>query len=351
MQIALIDDDVAILDFLAVLLQSQEPDSLVRFVDPGEALVWCTANDPDLVIVDYQMPGMDGVTFIERFRALPERADTPVLMLTADAERSVRYRALLAGANDFLNKPVDQIELPARVRNMLALRRSQQRLRSRAVWLAEEVQKATAEILRRERETIYKLSRAAEYRDLDTGAHIKRMAHYSRLIARNLGMRAEECELLLHAAPMHDIGKVGIPDHILLKPGPLDREETRIMRNHTVIGHQILDGSDSYLLQMAAVVALTHHERFDGSGYPRALAAEAIPIFGRIVTVADVFDALSSRRPYKESWRIDDARSHLQKHAGGQFDPACVQALLSSWDEVMAISARLPDATELKVAE
>lgn len=345
MHIALIDDDPFILEFLSRLLNEQNAGDLSSFSDPVEALDWCISSNPDLVIVDYQMPLMNGITFIERFRALPGQDDTPILMLTGDMDRDVRYRALIAGANDFLTKPIDHIELSARVKNMLALRRSEQRLRDRAAWLTEEVQKATATIVQREQETIYKLARAAEFRDQDTGAHIKRMAHYSRLIALNLGLPAEECELLLHAAPMHDIGKVGIPDNILLKPGALDPEETRTMRSHAAIGHQILDGSDSPLLQMAAVIALTHHERFDGSGYPQGLCGTAIPLFGRIVTVADVFDALSSRRPYKGPWTADDARNYMQQHAGGHFDPACVEALLSSWDEVMLIAARFPDAT------
>lgn len=344
MHIALIDDDPDILQFLAALLRGQDGHQLSQFTDPSLAFDWCAANDADLVIVDYLMPGMDGVAFIERFRTLPDRADTPVLMLTGDSHRDVRYRALQAGANDFLTKPVDALELLARVKNMLALRRSERRLRDRAAWLAEEVRKATAEIVRREQETIYRLSRAAECRDSDTGAHIQRMAHYSKLIARGLGLTESDQDLILHAAPMHDIGKVGIPDSILLKPGNLTPDEVQIMRSHTLIGHRILSDSDAPLLQMGALIALTHHERFDGSGYPQSLVGESIPIYGRIATVADVFDALASRRPYKGAWSFGDARAYLEKHAGAHFDPTCVHALLSFWDEVTEIAARYPEA-------
>jgi putative two-component system response regulator len=234
---------------------------------------------------------------------------------------------------------------------MLALRRSECQLRDRAAWLAEEVRKATAQIVRLEHETIYRLSRAAECRDADTGAHIQRMAHYSMLTARGLGLGEIDQDLVLHAAPMHDIGKVGIPDHILLKPGELTPEETQIMRSHTLMGHRILADSDAPLLQAGALIALTHHERYDGSGYPQGLAGESIPIFGRITTVADVFDALASRRPYKGAWSFDEARAYLERHAGAHFDPACVHALLSSWSEVIDIAERYPDREEQVYSE
>lgn len=343
MLIALIDDDPDILKFLTTLMAGQDGNRFSTFTDPQEAFEWCRQTDVDLIIIDYLMPGMNGVTFIERLRPIPERADTPVLMLTAASDQDIRYRALLAGANDFLNKPIDPIEFLARVKNMLALRLGQRRLRDRAAWLAEEVRKATAEIVRREQETIYRLSRAAEVRDSDTGAHLKRMTHYSRLIARGLGLGESEQELIMHAAPMHDVGKVGIPDSILLKPGNLTEDEVQVMRSHTLIGHRILSDSDSPLLQAGALIALTHHERYDGSGYPQGLQGEDIPIYGRIVSTADVFDALASRRPYKDAWQLNEARAYMEKHAGIFFDPACVQALCSMWDEVCEVAGQYPE--------
>ncbi len=341
MQIVLIDDVEANLLLLRHFIeQLGEPHEVASFVDPQAALLHCERAAPDLVIVDYMMPVLDGIEFTRRLRALPGRADLPVLMVTANDEVDVRYRALESGASDFLTKPLDKVEFKARMRNMLALRASQKRLEDRASWLAEEVLKATDEILRRERETIVRLSRAAEFRDPETGGHIQRMAHYAWLIAVRLGLPVEQQQLILEAAPMHDVGKVGIPDHILLKPGRLEPDEFEIMKQHASKGHQILDGSSSPLLQMAATIALSHHEKYDGSGYPQGLTGEAIPLVGRIVAVADVFDALTSARPYKLAWGIEQAVSFMRAQRGRHFDPQCVDVFLERFDEVLAIRER-----------
>jgi len=264
-------------------------------------------------------------------------------MITANDQLEVRYHALEDGANDFLSKPIDKIEFKARVRNMLALRANQKRLEDQASWLAEEVVKATEEIVGRERETILRLSRAAEYRDPETGAHILRMAHYAWLIAVRLGLPVPQQQLLLEAAPMHDVGKVGVPDHILLKPAKLDTHEFEIMKQHAQMGYRILAGSQSPLLQMAAEVALHHHEKFDGTGYPLGLVGDTIPLTARIVAVADVFDALTSARPYKPAWDIDRAVEFMRAERGRHFDPRCVDAFLHDFDEVLAIRERYRD--------
>ena len=245
------------------------------------------------------MPQMDGLELLQHLRAMPGKALIPVIMITAHVQTEVRHKALQMSANDFLTKPVNKIELRARVSNMLALRKAQLQLACRADWLADEVRNATREIAAREREVIHRLSRASEYRDPETGAHLVRMAQYARLLAANLGLPEWEQHLILDAAPMHDIGKVGIPDGILLKPGRLTADEMTTMRTPPQIGADILKGSASALLQAAATIALTHHEKYDGSGYPHGLAAAQIPLYGRIVAVADVFDALTSARPYK----------------------------------------------------
>ena len=203
--------------------------------------------------------------------------------------------------------------------------------------------KATEEIRRREQETILRLSRAAEFRDPETGDHLQRMAHYSWMIAVRLGLPPEQQQLILEAAPMHDVGKVGIPDHILLKPGKLDEAEFSIMKQHPVIGHQILSDSSSPLLQIAAVIAISHHEKYDGTGYPHGRKGEDIPLFGRIVAVADVFDALTSERPYKRAWSLEDAVVFLEEGCGSHFDPKCVQAFLTGWDQVVDIRRRFQD--------
>ncbi len=341
MQIVIIDDVEANLLLLRhFITQLGEAHEVRAYTDPVQALADCQAQAPDLVIVDYMMPQLDGVAFIQRFRATPGRTDIPLLMVTANDELEVRYRALEAGANDFLTKPLDKIEFKARMRNMLALRANQKRLEDRASWLAEEVLKATDEVVRRERETILRLSRAAEFRDPETGDHIQRMAHYSWMIAVRMGLQPEQQRLILEAAPMHDVGKVGIPDHILLKPGKLDEAEFDVMKQHPVIGHQILSDSSSPLLQMAATIALSHHEKYDGSGYPLGLKADAIPVVGRIVAVADVFDALTSARPYKPAWEMERALQFLRDQRGLHFDPACVDAFLGQLDEVLAVRRR-----------
>jgi putative two-component system response regulator len=297
-----------------------------------------------LIIVDYMMPTPDGLEFISQLRTSANRREVPILMVTADHEREVRYRALQSGATDFLTKPVDRIEFLSRVGNMLAIRRSHLLLSDRATELADEVRKATAEIVAREKEVIYRLSRAAEYRDPETGAHIIRMTQYSAQIARTLGWSGEAVDLLLQAAPMHDIGKLGTPDHILLKPAHLTSDEFEIMKLHTVIGHQILKESVSPMLQMAAEIALDHHEKANGSGYPNGLVGEAIPLAARIVAVADVFDALTSTRPYKRAWEVGRAVALLGEGRGRHFDPQCVDAFLSDFDAILAIREQFQDS-------
>ncbi len=226
---------------------------------------------------------------------------------------------------------------------LIELGDARKKLADRAEWLAQEVSKATNEITQRERETVFRLSKAAEYRDRETGAHILRMAHYSQLIARGLGLSVADQELLLEAAPMHDIGKVGITDNILLMPGRLNGDEFEVMKQHALYGYEILKESSSQILQAGAAIARGHHEKFDGSGYPYGLMGEDIPIFSRIVAVADVFDALTSERPYKKAWTLEAAADFLSANAGTHFDPACVITFLDHWDEVLAIRERFKD--------
>ncbi len=342
--ILIVDDNQSNLVLMKGLIRKlDEPTETVTFEDPLMGFGWCAENTPDLLIVDYMMPDMDGIEFITSFRAIPALAEIPVLMVTADHDRETRYRALESGASDFLNKPIDGAEFRARVRNMLALRRSQKALADRAAWLEEEVAKRTDWIYEREREMIMRLSRAAEFRDPETGAHIQRMSNYSRLIAEAMNLSRDEQKLVLKTAPMHDVGKIAIPDRILLKPGRLDADELVIMRGHAEAGYQILADSPSEMLQVAAVIARSHHEKFDGSGYPLGLKGEAIPLHGRIVAVADVFDALTTERPYKKPWSIEDALRFLRDGAGNHFDPACVEAFIDRLDDALAIRERYQD--------
>jgi putative two-component system response regulator len=347
MSIAIIDDNLVNLKLIEGLVRkSCAPHVPLLFQDPGAGLAWCKSNEPDLVIVDYMMPVIDGIEFIRRFRAMPGRADIPVLMVTADHEKSTRHGALEAGASDFLTKPIDGAEFSARVKNMLALRASHKKLADRAAWLAEEVARATLEIREREREMVQRLARAAEFRDPETGGHILRMAHYSRVIAEALGLPVAEQTMILEAAPMHDIGKIAIPDHILLKPGRLTNEEFAIMKTHAESGWRILKDSTSPLLDAAAEIALSHHEKWDGTGYPHGLAGENIPLYGRIIAVADVFDALTSARPYKPAWEPERAYEFFREGAALHFDPACVDAFFKRQGDILDIRARFRDEDE-----
>jgi response regulator RpfG family c-di-GMP phosphodiesterase len=343
MNIVIVDDNAVNLMLMAALARSATGVEPLRFDDPVIGLEWCQANGADLIVVDFMMPRMDGHQFIEAVRATPHLADVPVVMVTATGQNAVRRRALEIGATDFLTKPVDSTEIKLRLRNLLQLRHAQNLLRDRAALLADEVRKATEAIVLRERDLIVRLSRAAEFRDPETGGHIQRMAHYAASIARHLGEPESYAQALLTAAPMHDVGKLGTPDHILLKNGTLDAAELVEMHRHAEIGGRILADTDSPLLKLACEIAETHHEKFDGSGYPRGLKGEQIPLGGRIVAVADVFDALNSNRPYKKAWSLDDSRAYVEQHSGSHFDPRCVDAFVRAWDDVVEIRAQFPD--------
>jgi len=343
LNVLVVDDTQINVTLISHLITKLEDSVAIGFTVPEQGLAWCNENLPDLVIVDYMMPVLDGIAFIRRFRTLPGCGDIPVLMVTANDQIEVRHQALEAGANDFLIKPIDKTEFTMRARNMLALRRSQRKLGDHAAWLQEEVKKATADILAREREMTLRLCKAAESRDPETGAHILRMAHYTKLIAAGMGWSEAEQEMLLDASPMHDIGKVAIPDNVLLKPGRLDEAEFAIIKTHAQHGYEILKGSHSAILKLAAQIALGHHEKFDGSGYPNAISGEAIPLAARICAVADVFDALTSERPYKKAWDLERAADFLREGAGSHFDPVCVKAFLAGWNEVLEIRNRFHD--------
>ncbi|HET9463389.1 MAG TPA: HD domain-containing phosphohydrolase [Thiobacillus sp.] len=343
-RVVIVDDRSTARSLLEGLARTLEPGVVVdSFADPLDALAQIQRVTPDLIISDYRMPGMDGIEFTRRVRAERRLADVPLIIVTVVEDRQIRYQALENGATDFLTRPIDPQEYRARCLNLLALRRSQKMLADRALWLEDQVVQATREVRTRERETLMKLAKAGEYRDKETGNHIIRMAKYARLIAEELRLTAMECDEIEAAAPMHDIGKIGIPDLIMLKPGRHTPEEQAIMRRHPLIGHGILTDSPSRYLQMGAVIALGHHEKFDGSGYPQGLAGEDIPLPARIVAVADVFDALTSNRPYKRAWPFQDALNYILSESGKHFDPACVRAFELRIDAVAAIMRELGD--------
>jgi len=328
----------------AIIVQIADNIDVVSFSNPLEAMSWLENHDVDLIVTDYLMPEMNGVEVIKEVRSKPQCENVPIMMITVVSEKEVRYEALEMGATAFLTRPIDQVECRTSCRNLLKLHEQHLIIQDRADWLARQVDIATQQIVQRELETIIHLAKAGEYRDEGTGNHVIRMAKYSRLIAEALGVfTKEECDDLEYAAPMHDIGKIGIPDNVLLKPASLDADEWDIMMQHTTIGHEILSTSQSKYMKIGAIIALHHHERFDGNGYPNGIAATNIPLVARVVAVADVYDALVTARPYKEAWSHDDALSYIKQESGSHFDPSCVQAFLDRIDDVSNIRTKYSD--------
>ncbi len=304
----------------------------------------------DLVLLDVMMPGLSGFDVLRRMRDSERWHDLPVIMVTALDSRADRIQAVSAGANDFIAKPVEKTELVVRIGSQLRLKEAQDALKRSQADLERKVEERTAELRRALEETaaaqrriwsahldtIRRLVLAAEFKDRHTADHIQRISHYSALLARVTGVPGEEIEVLRHAAPMHDVGKIGVPDAILLKEGPLTAEERRVMEAHTTIGAQILAGSCSELLQAGEVIALTHHEKWDGTGYPRRLAGEEIPLWGRICALVDVFDALTSHRPYRRALSNAQALAILREGRGKHFDPHLLEAFEDHLEEFYA---------------
>ncbi|TCK60957.1 HD domain-containing phosphohydrolase [Seleniivibrio woodruffii] len=323
-KIVSVDDNKLNLMLIESMLESMHLE-IKSFTDPRQALHYIRSSQPDLILTDYMMPDMDGISLIRSVREFDH--DVPMVMITAvDDDDSIKLSALNAGASDFLYKPLKLYEFQVRVKNLLSLRKNQLLLKDRAALLQQEVEMATEKIRMREFETLTIIGRASEYKDTETGNHIKRVAHYSKALSEHIGMDPEFTDALYFSAPLHDIGKLGIPDSILLKPGKLDVEEFAVMKQHTTIGYKILADSEGKYLKFGAEIALSHHERWDGKGYPQGLAEENIPICGRIVAVSDVFDALLSKRTYKEKWQYDDARQFIKENSGVMFDPCVVDA-------------------------
>ncbi len=330
-KIVIVDDQTSARTMLRHILEDISPElEVFDFGDSEEALRWSENNRPDLLLLDYRMPVIDGLEFARRFRRSLSNRDVPIVLVTVVGDEPIRQAALDAGVIDFLVKPVRPRELRARCRNLLQLRQQSESIKQRALSLEQRLLSSMHEVEERERETLSRLARAIEYRDIGTSAYLERMAHVAGLIAEGLGMSEEEVRLIELAAPLHDIGKIAIPDEVLLKPGPLDEQQLGIMRRHPQIGHELLNGSQNRFIQVGALIALRHHERFDGSGYPDGLSGQQIPIEARIVAVADVFDALISPRPYKAPWSFDNALDFLQEQSGKLFDPQCVQALVNN---------------------
>jgi putative two-component system response regulator len=328
-RILIVDDEPANLEFLRHVLGGQGYGELFDATDARDAAGRLDELAPDVIILDLMMPGFDGFQFMERIKEwLPHDVYVPVLVVTADTAADTRRRALAAGASDFLTKPLSPAEVRLRVRNLARTRFLHAKLRDQNVSLECRVVERTAELEEARQEILDRLARAAEFRDDDTGQHTERVGWLSARLSQILGLPDDRVDLMRKAAPLHDIGKIGIPDSILLKEGRLTAEERSLMETHTGIGARILSGSRYPLLQFAEEIAMAHHERWDGGGYPNGLRGKEIPVSGRIVAVADVFDSLTHVRPYKPAWTVLETVTEIKAEAGRHFDPQVVEALL-----------------------
>ncbi len=333
--VLVVDDTSENIDLLVEILKGEYT---VRAAINGEQglKIARLAKAPDLILLDIMMPGIDGFEVCRRLKADPTTSHIPIIFVTAKITTSDEIMGFSLGAVDYITKPISPPVVLARVRTHLALYDQNREL-------DRKVRQQTQDIHDTRLKIIHRLGRAAEFKDDNTGLHVIRMSHYAQVLGIAAGMSETMADMLLDAAPMHDIGKIGIPDAILQKPGRLDEQEWAIMQTHAQMGEEIIGKDDSELLTMARIVAISHHERWDGSGYPNALAAEDIPMVGRIVAIADVFDALTSVRPYKDSWSVDDTVAYLQQQAGKQFEPKLVSLFIENLDEIVTIKERLSD--------
>ena len=339
-----VDDEPNVLEGLHRLLHDHRKIWDMTFLSSAEeALRNCHVNDYDVLVTDFLMPGKDGFALLQTLRNTERTKDIPIVILTGANERELKSRALQMGATDLLNKPVDREDLLARLQNCLRLKTYLDEINANNAILGQKVKERTKELEETRLQVIWRLSRAAEFKDNETGMHVIRMSRYSALLASRSGMKKNECDLLLHAAPMHDIGKIGIPDHVLLKPGKLNPEEWEVMKTHVTIGADILSGDDSDLLRLARTVVLEHHEKWDGSGYPFGLKGTEISLAGRIVSLCDVFDALTSKRPYKHAWTIEETMNFIGAQKGIHFDPILVDHFKEMLPDILDIRERFPD--------
>jgi putative two-component system response regulator len=337
MRVLIVEEDESNVALITRMISRIELCAAVVYPEPAAVVNELHGLDFDLALISYGPYGR-GLALTVRIREIKKHAQVPIVVMTSRLDRpEVRVDAFEIGATDVLTTPLEPAEFRVRIRNLLQVREAQLALANRAEWLKTEVTRATEKLKARERELVLRLCRAVEYHDAETGDHIGRMARYCYLIAQELGFPEETCEFLQLAAHMHDVGKLGVSSEILRKPARLTAEERIEMEQHTLFGEKILEGSSSPLIQLAAIIAASHHERWDGSGYPRQLKGADIPIAGRIAAVADVFDALTSTRRYKQDWSIEEAFRYLGAHRGRHFDPACVDALLRRRKEVKAV--------------
>ncbi|NOX25127.1 MAG: response regulator [Deltaproteobacteria bacterium] len=345
-RILIIDDNQENVELLENILATAGYSSVLSITDSRKAAQLYAAYKPHLVLLDINMPYLNGYQVMEKLKEVEGGSYIPVLVLTALRDHETRIRALSGGAQDFLTKPFDQLETTTRIANILKVRLLHNEVKNQNIILERKIQERTFELHDTRLEIIHRLGRAAEYRDNETGAHIIRLSHMCALLGKLAGLSERRQELLLNATPMHDIGKIGIPDNILLKPGKLDNEEWQIMQTHTTIGADLLSGHDSELMTLSRDIALTHHEKWNGTGYPRKLRGEKIPFAARITGLMDVFDALTSKRPYKDPYPIEKACDTIKAECGKHFDPRLTDLFLENLGEFKQIKIRFSDKGE-----
>lgn len=332
-RVLVVDDEESNIRLLLRLLARAGFTDARGTTDPSEVAALVAEAEPDVMLLDVHMPGRSGFAVLEELAPYTRngsrpRGPLPVLMLTGDASNEAKRRALALGAKDFVAKPFDAQEVVLRIRNLLETRRLYCELRAQNAVLELKVHERTRDLEEAQIEVLQRLAAAGEFRDDDTGQHTQRVGEAAARIAEALGLPAGQVELLRRTAPLHDVGKIGIPDSILLKPGRLTPEEVAVMQTHTTVGAAMLAGGRTPLVQMAERIARSHHERWDGTGYPDRLSGSSIPLEARLVAVADVFDALTSDRPYRRAWELARVIAHMQEGAGTHFDPSVVEAFL-----------------------
>jgi len=342
-KILIIDDDEISVRILKETFSKAGYKNITSINDPRLALKLYKELDPDLLILDLNMPYLSGFDVMKQLTSINIDGYLPIVVLSNEESQDIRSSALEAGARDFLNKPYDRVEVLIRFRNLIEVRLLHNEIRDQNKSLENKVRQRTQEVYETQRDVINRLARAVEYRDSETGLHIVRMSHYAACLADEAGLSNEECGLILMASPLHDIGKIGIPDSILQKPGKLTPEEWEIMKTHTVIGGELLSGGNSEFLNLAKEIALTHHEKWDGSGYPEGLKEKGIPLCGRICGLCDVFDALMTCRPYKRAWTVEETLDVIKEGKGTHFDPELVEHFLTVLPQIKLITDKYVD--------
>jgi len=342
-KILIVDDELMNLAILNEIFTGANFKNISITNDPYHAIELYKEDEPDIILLDINMPGMDGFAVLEKFSQINYDLPPPVIVLTAQSDSDTCLKALSSGAKDFVIKPFNNSEILTRVSNLLDMHLAFKKIQGYSQVLEQTVQEKTQKLLDTQREIIDRLGYAAEYRDSETAKHTQRVGEFSNLLALSLGYTEQEADVILNAAPMHDLGKIGIPDSILLKADNLNHNEWMLMKTHTIIGGEILKDAESDILKCARIIALTHHEKWDGSGYPHGLSGEDIPLEGQIVAIVDVFDALTSARPYKEAWRVDATVTYINNSVGKHFSPKIVDAFNMNLDGFIAIKQRLSD--------